>query len=166
LNPTTFETRRVTALPGSNQLVVSPPLSNSHSAGDPVYAPYAAMDMDGRAAVRHRHAMNVPLSFFNGDRAINASTTLPLDQTWDSSQTVDMADWMECLTCHRAHGTAATMTGYANTRWAIHPTSGLPIPGAPNSGGITPQTRGVEPSNDSALLRQNNRGVCEDCHNK
>lgn len=44
-----------------------------------------------------------------------------------------------CLTCHYAHGTAAVATGYA---------------------------AGVAPTNDSALLYYDNRGVCRSCHQK
>ncbi len=44
-----------------------------------------------------------------------------------------------CLTCHYAHGTATQMTGFAAN---------------------------VPPTNDSALLRIDNRGVCEECHKK
>jgi hypothetical protein len=44
-----------------------------------------------------------------------------------------------CITCHFAHGTNAQITGYASN---------------------------VAPANDSALLRLDNRGVCQDCHKK
>lgn len=44
-----------------------------------------------------------------------------------------------CITCHFAHGTNAQITGYASN---------------------------VAPTNDSALLRLDNRGVCQDCHKK
>lgn len=44
-----------------------------------------------------------------------------------------------CTTCHLPHGTSAQMTGFAN---------------------------GVGPAGDSALLRLDNRGVCEVCHQK
>ncbi|OGO42619.1 MAG: hypothetical protein A2Z04_08995 [Chloroflexi bacterium RBG_16_57_9] len=47
-----------------------------------------------------------------------------------------------CLTCHVVHGTSAAMEGYA-TQVTV---DGTPI--------------------DSALLRLDNRGVCEICHNK
>lgn len=46
-------------------------------------------------------------------------------------------DAMGCLTCHFAHGTNAEATGFA---------------------------AGVAPSNDSALLQYDNRGVCIGCH--
>ncbi len=44
-----------------------------------------------------------------------------------------------CQTCHLPHGTSASMTGYAS---------------------------GAGPAGDSALLRLDNRGVCEVCHQK
>jgi len=49
-----------------------------------------------------------------------------------------------CLSCHSAHGTSVSMTGFANAATASYPI----------------------PSNDSALLRLPNRGVCEVCHQK
>jgi predicted CXXCH cytochrome family protein len=48
-------------------------------------------------------------------------------------------DQLFCLSCHYAHGTSATMSGQAGD---------------------------VAPAHDSALLRKDNRGVCEDCHKK
>jgi predicted CXXCH cytochrome family protein len=58
---------------------------------------------------------------------------------------------LTCLTCHTAHGTSASMTGFA----ALVPNSpqGLSYPGH-------------SPTGDSALLRLPNRGVCEVCHRK
>ncbi|MCL5256492.1 MAG: hypothetical protein M1319_01695 [Chloroflexi bacterium] len=46
---------------------------------------------------------------------------------------------LTCLTCHYAHGTTAAASSYAAN---------------------------VQPTNDSALLFYNNRGVCQACHNK
>ncbi len=51
-----------------------------------------------------------------------------------------------CLTCHVAHGSKAASTGLAAT---------VPVPGATTT-----------PTLDSSLLRLDNRGVCEACHNK
>lgn len=65
----------------------------------------------------------------------------------------DLSDWIDCLTCHRAHGSEAQMTGYANVADSTQPD--------PDTG-----VGGVDPTNDSALLRADNRGVCERCHNK
>jgi predicted CXXCH cytochrome family protein len=53
-----------------------------------------------------------------------------------------------CLTCHVAHGSRATMGSYS---------SSVPKPGTAEGGGVYL---------DSALLRIDNRGVCEICHNK
>jgi predicted CXXCH cytochrome family protein len=53
-----------------------------------------------------------------------------------------------CLTCHVAHGSSATMGAYS---------SSVPKPGTAEGGGNYL---------GSSLLRINNRGVCEACHNK
>ncbi len=53
-----------------------------------------------------------------------------------------------CIQCHVAHGTDATMSGYAQ--------------GVTPNGGAT----GEPASQESFLLRLNNRGVCQTCHNK
>lgn len=54
----------------------------------------------------------------------------------------------ECITCHVAHGTAATMTGFASpVDWP--------------DGATTPTG-----NNRSSLLRLDNRGVCQGCHGK
>ena len=63
-------------------------------------------------------------------------------------------DWIECLTCHRAHGTSVTMTGWAD-ELADDPNDEIPS--------FIAQSGTGEPS---ALLRLENRGVCEVCHNK
>lgn len=161
VNPTTYELRTVTGISGT-QISLDQPLQFDHGIGDYVYAPYAAADMDNLAYVRHRHAINVPLDFFSGDRDLNiANLSLPVAYLDNATGTVEGEDWMECLTCHRAHGTDRTMTGYANTNWVINPVTGKPEPGEPDLG-----SGGVAPANSSALLRMNNRGVCEDCHNK
>lgn len=159
-------------------------IPQDHSAGDVVYVAYNASDGLGYIA-RHRHPMNVPMSNFLGDRALTydpflfqsnyptavAFVDLPLDHdpTVESgdyasgAQTYDASDWIECLTCHRAHGTDAQMSGYAN--------AGLSLQTFPGGWGdwLVPDPNdqsGVPPAADSALLRADNRGVCERCHNK
>lgn len=115
--------------------------------------------------VRHRHPINVPMSNFAGPRSL-VVTTNPLPLAHDAAterNNVNLAntsgDWIECLTCHSAHGSTAIMTGYANV---MDPTAQ-----APDSG-----FGGVAPTDDSALLRAtensggNNRFVCQACHNK
>jgi len=64
-------------------------------------------------------------------------TTLPVNDLTNNGTTAD--DQVNCLTCHYAHGSTVNMAGFAAN---------------------------VAPTNDSALLRMDNRGVCQDCHNK
>ncbi len=115
---------------------------------------YDSLDGWG-AAVRHRHPVNVPLTNYLGARSLIITTNpLPLahDDTADAA-TQDDTDWIDCLTCHVAHGSSAVMTGYADVADSTDP--------QPDSG-----TGGIPPTGDNALLRLNNRGVCENCHNK
>jgi predicted CXXCH cytochrome family protein len=135
---------------------------------------YNASDGYG-ITVRHRHPVNQPLSTFLGPRPllidlVNSLNTpygdgvdVPLEhlvatESRGTGQRNAMTDYIGCLTCHRAHGSDAVMSGYANSISSIDP--------QPDSGGVTPTTQGVQPTMDSALLRADNRGVCERCHNK
>ncbi len=103
---------------------------------------------------RHRHPVNVPLSNYLGARAlIVTDTTLPLANEVADKSTNDMTDWIDCLTCHVGHGSSVVMTGYASIADATDP--------QPDTGGGS-----VPPDDGNALLRSNNRGVCEACHNK
>jgi predicted CXXCH cytochrome family protein len=108
---------------------------------------------------RHRHPVNVPLSNFVGPRSLvvtDLPTAMPLDHptTEIGATTNKSGDWIECLTCHNAHGASTVMTGYANV---FDPAND----NRPNTG-----IGGVPPVNDSALLKLDNRAVCEACHNK
>ncbi len=67
------------------------------------------------------------------------STGLPLEQKDGYSSTQQATDQLFCGTCHYAHGSTAVVSGLAAN---------------------------VAPTNDSALLRLDNRGVCQDCHQK
>ena len=99
---------------------------------------YNAGDGSG-LAVRHRHPINVPLSNYEGpdkDSMIVTDTTLPLAHAINEqgSTANEDSDWIECLTCHRAHGTAAAMTGWASNAGAasLVNTAGAPdqpVPG-------------------------------------
>jgi len=114
----------------------------------------------GGLKLRHRHPINVELDSYNGpDKASMIATSgLPLAHSLDESATPtrinDTSDWIECLTCHRAHGTIANMTGFASDAGAasVVDTDGI--------------ARNLFPGTQSALLRRDNRGVCEACHNK
>ncbi|MCL4554917.1 MAG: hypothetical protein M1617_03715 [Actinobacteria bacterium] len=106
------------------------------------------------AAVRHRHPINVDLAGYLGPRPINVNAPgLALSHDPENAGTNDSSDWMSCLTCHVAHGSSSEMTGYANVADSRDP--------QPNSG-----TGGVPPSGGNSLLRLDNRGVCQSCHNK
>lgn len=107
------------------------------------------------AVVRHRHPINVPLSNYLGARSlIITDQVLPLAHGSNADvNTNSSSDWLDCLTCHVAHGSSTVMTGYANVADTTDP--------QPNSG-----TGGVPPTGDNALLRMDSRGVCETCHNK
>jgi predicted CXXCH cytochrome family protein len=65
------------------------------------------------------------------------TTTLPLEDPSGNGPGAD--DQLFCLTCHFAHGSNVAANGLAAN---------------------------VAPANDSALLRLDNRGVCENCHKK
>ena len=101
---------------------------------------------------RHRHPVNVELSNFLGPRDLIEPANLPLAESLGGD--VDFNDsWVDCLTCHVSHGSAKTMSGFANVWDSTNPEE--------DSG-----VGGVDPANSSALLRLNDRGVCQDCHNK
>jgi len=117
----------------------------------------------GQLALRHKHPINVELSTYNAaDKAsmIITAQVLPLANNFpaaavgNGTNAADSTDWIECLTCHRAHGTSAIMTGFATADGSrsIVGTDGLP--------------HNVFVASDSALLRLDNRGVCQVCHNK
>lgn len=121
-----------------------------------VTATYNAGDGGGYVR-RHRHPMNVELSTYNAaDKTsmIITDTTLPLAHDLNENINGEVVsrstDWIECLTCHRAHGTSAVMTGFAGAL-------GNTVQAFPSSS---------EGNSYSNLLRYNNRGVCERCHNK
>ena len=60
-----------------------------------------------------------------------------------------VTDIVTCNTCHLSHGSSAAMTGSAD--------------GGPDGSGSVP---GDTTATDSALLRLDNRGTCEVCHQK
>jgi hypothetical protein len=103
---------------------------------------------------RHRHPVNVALNTFQGPRPTVQDATNHLPLGHDAGESVnDPDDWVDCLTCHYAHGSTSVMSGFADVADSRNP--------SPNTGG-----GGVAPTYDSALLRGNNRYVCQECHNK
>jgi predicted CXXCH cytochrome family protein len=133
---------------------------------------------------RHRHLINVTLATnMNQDPSDNALTVpllndngLPLDMALGTSSASatstkywDKNGYIGCLTCHRAHGSQATMKDWAVSKLATTPVGAAPVK---VDVGETSQTAGynnplgVAPNYSQALLRFDNRGVCERCHNK
>jgi predicted CXXCH cytochrome family protein len=142
------------------------------------YGTYEAAGTVG-AVARHRHPLNV--SLVAGDLIIQIpaqkyADTVGLDPRIPLEVNSLMASKRDgnigCLTCHVAHGSAQTMSGYAAASLVGTPTA-TPTSWLPKMDGIP----GVDPdkadyagapagAGTSALLRANNRGVCERCHNK
>jgi predicted CXXCH cytochrome family protein len=130
-----------------------------------------APDFEGDAdllVTRHRHPVNVELTNYGGPRPLTIATN-PLPLAHDvvpanDSATQDETDWLDCMTCHYAHGSNAQMTGFADvamdtlyvTPWGTEEPELVPDSG----------NNGVPPANNNALLRGDNRYVCEACHNK
>jgi hypothetical protein len=119
-----------------------------------------------------------------GNETLDEFVDIPLEHSWTEDEPSDDTDTPEydvddnlgCLTCHRAHGTSASMEGYAIAGYETltvtvgSDTQSIQVPAktSTNSAYNTgqPQGDGVPPANTSALLRADNRGVCERCHNK
>jgi predicted CXXCH cytochrome family protein len=127
----------------------------------------------GTSVTYHRHP--VETSLMAGDPN-NVNRALPTALLIDSGLPLQKfgstgnpyQDYLTCLTCHFAHGTEATMSG-----WAAGGITTVTISGNPTAGPFQDATyEGVQPTfngstkGTSALLRYNNRGVCERCHNK
>jgi hypothetical protein len=130
--------------------------------GDYLAEHYDANDGFGYV-VRHRHPVNVELSTYLGARDLVLDSGLPLahDPTEALTWAAEATDWLDCLTCHVGHGSGATMTGYAAV---VDSTDPMPD----SSYGLVPGDGlgSVPPDDGNALLRMDERGVCEACHNK
>lgn len=112
---------------------------------------------------RHRHPVNVPLSNYSGARALVTTETIPLahDPAEAGTWALEDSDWLDCLSCHVAHGSGASMTGYAAVADSTDPQPDSSYGDTPGDG-----LGSVPPGDGNALLRMDNRGVCEACHNK
>jgi hypothetical protein len=140
------------------------------------------------AQVRHRHPVNIDLtagygisnslavqvntgnSLFSGHTAAATEVTgtpleLAYNKTYDGTQIANSSDdVIGCLTCHKAHGTDVQMQGWARGRLVYNAAATVEWSVAPGSNTLA--SDGVNPNASTALLRANNRGVCENCHNK
>ncbi|NTU71263.1 MAG: cytochrome c3 family protein [Coriobacteriia bacterium] len=141
---------------------------NQSSAKDYLtYEANGALDMK----TRHRHPVNITLVQGDPILAIPAQAGAVVKADLDQRLPLEAAglasvrqDQVGCLTCHLAHGSSQTMTGWAA---ASLDASGLPV--IDGVAGVDPAKSAYEPggaAGTSALLRADNRGVCERCHNK
>jgi len=119
----------------------------------------------------HRHAVDKTMAVGQGvGRALQEEVVL--DAAWvpleNSPSGVAEDGYLGCLTCHRAHGSSVEMTGWAAAHLETN-TAGTYIPVRDSIPGVDPDKGSYNNVNDqgtSALLRADNRGVCERCHNK
>ena len=120
---------------------------------------------------RHRHPVDVNLE--GGDNTIQIpamenkiDNRIPLEIV--SGGTLGYRkNKVGCLTCHFAHGSSQTMTGWAAASLTgTGQPSGSYVPTMDGVGGVNPDKAPAPGAGTSALLRANNRGVCERCHNK
>jgi len=118
--------------------------------------------------VFHRHPVNRPVGLMPNislSREPVIDSMIPLERTMAAApQATSTATWghgdlLGCLTCHRAHGTNATMAGWAESTLATRSGETTWIVA------LDPGSGGVNPNRSSSLLRADNRGVCQRCHN-
>jgi len=121
---------------------------------------------------RHFHPVDVTLeNGFGADRTLPATVTpdgdwVPLESANADGSGPFYKDYMGCLTCHKAHGSSTVMSGWAASHLETD-TVGSWVPMQDTTPGVAPdkQVAGGSPTvGSSALLRTNNRGVCERCH--
>jgi hypothetical protein len=149
------------------------------SAATSVSADYGIYEVNTSTAVpvgtrvRHLHPVDQTLAAGWGvgrslqDTVVSDPFWLPLEANGSGSSAF-YQDYIGCLTCHRAHGSSADMTGWAAASLTTN-TAGTWVPVMDGVPGVNPAKQvagGSTAVGSSALLRANNRGVCERCHNK
>lgn len=133
------------------------------------------------AEVRHRHPVDITLGAgWGAGRSLQEQVRqdefwvpLELDEgNTPGDNSTFYQNYIGCLTCHRAHGSSADMTGWAAASLTTN-AAGTVVPVRDGIPGVSPDKLGTAgiPGDDamngsSALLRADNRGVCERCHNK
>jgi predicted CXXCH cytochrome family protein len=116
----------------------------------------------------HRHAVNQTMAAGIGagrslaEQVVQDSAWVPLENPGSGGDWSD--GYLGCLTCHRAHGSSVDMTGWAAAHLTTN-TAGVYIPVIDAVPGVDPAKNSTT-GGTSSLLRANNRGVCERCHNK
>jgi len=147
------------------------------------YGAYEAggADLNGAAPggpTRHRHPVDITLQ--QGDDILQVAAQA--DGVMDRKIPLEVnpgvgnarQNQLGCLTCHFAHGSNASMSGWAAAHLETN-TAGTWGPVKDTVAGVDPDKADVlaigTPPNtpiagSSALLRVDNRGVCERCHDK
>lgn len=146
----------------------------SSSGGLKDYGTYEAAG-SVNAKTRHRHPVNI--SLVSGDSVLyvqaqynSVDPRIPLEILEGAANY--RSNNVGCLTCHVAHGSSQTMTGWAAASLIGTSTPTTPtvwMPELDGVAGVDPDKSAYEPggaAGTSALLRADNRGVCERCHNK
>lgn len=120
---------------------------------------------------RHFHPTDVTLEKGFGPTRSLPATVVP-NQYWVPLEKAQggtgefYKDYIGCHTCHRAHGSSTVMTDWAASHLVTN-TANVWVPVQDGVPGINPAklVPGGSPAvGSSALLRTNNRGVCERCH--
>jgi predicted CXXCH cytochrome family protein len=102
---------------------------------------------------------------FNRDASpVGTDGEFMLAKSWDGS------GFINCLTCHQAHGNASTMSGWALSVIGAdgYPTrvAGSGVQEPAGHGRVTDAIQGTNVNFSESILRFPNRGVCERCHDK
>lgn len=126
------------------------------------------------AQVRHRHPVDITLTQGDAILAVKAQAVaidprIPLEVNTQAGATV-RDNHVGCLTCHFAHGSDALMSGWSDAH-LVKNAAGIWAPERDTTAGVEPDKGPVggnanNLAGTSALLRADNRGVCERCHNK
>jgi len=139
---------------------------------------------------RHRHPVDIPLTAGDAVLQINAQDSGTIDPRIPLEVNPLLAPARNglnvgCLTCHFAHGSTALMSGWSNAHLEskVVGLNTIWFPVRDNTMGVSPD-KVADPMNaanapysdaftsqpvlagTSALLRADNRGVCERCHEK
>ncbi len=136
---------------------------------------YGSYESTVGAKARHRHPVDIPLVAGDAVLQIAAQASaidprIPLEVKPGAA--TDRDNQIGCLTCHLAHGGSQGMTGWAAASLVNVGGNWLPkmdgIAGVNPDKSSSPGTIGAPGAltGTSSLLRSDNRGVCERCHNK
>lgn len=128
--------------------------SQDQYAGDPNRGPYGPANMgDGLMTTRYSHKTydTSGTARATGTAGHPAGNPLPFASgpSTNADWTTSTRGFFTCLSCHFAHGSTQSMSGFAN---------------AADFGEYNTGTGGVMPTNDSANLFWPNRGTCASCH--